>query len=356
MKQIASNYSIAGSAVTLTGVNVPLSQVLLVSNATTGQVLYSMAGPAAVSYTQAANSVLTLASAPGATDKLTIFYDDGVAVNNAPSTVAVSNFPATQPVSGSVSVSNFPATQPVSGTVTADTGLSQPLTDSQLRASAVPVSGTVNVSGTVPVSGPLTDTELRASAVPVSGTVTANVTFPATQPVSGSVSVSNFPATQPVSGTVGISGTVPVSGTFWQTTQPVSGPLTDTQLRATAVPVSGTVTANTGLTQPLTDTQLRASAVGVTLPNATTSALTTFTSTTSAQILASSSSRRGVVLSSPSTNTGICYVVLGTSTASATACSFLVNPGDVINITGVTTALTGIWSAASQTLFVTDLT
>lgn len=33
--------------------------------------------------------------------------------------VAVSNFPATQPVSGAVSVSNFPATQPVSGTVTA---------------------------------------------------------------------------------------------------------------------------------------------------------------------------------------------------------------------------------------------
>ena len=33
------------------------------------------------------------------------------------SSVSVTNFPATQPVSGSVSVSNFPATQPVSGTV-----------------------------------------------------------------------------------------------------------------------------------------------------------------------------------------------------------------------------------------------
>ena len=75
---------------------------------------------------------------------------------------------------------------PVSGTVTANTGLSQPLTDAQLRSSAVPVSGTVGVSGTVPVSG----------------------TF--------------WQATQPVSGTVGISGTVPVSGTFWQATQPVS--------------------------------------------------------------------------------------------------------------------------------------
>lgn len=51
-----------------------------------------------------------------------------VAVNNFPvtqpvsGTVAVSNFPATQPVSGTVAVSNFPATQPVSGTVTANQG------------------------------------------------------------------------------------------------------------------------------------------------------------------------------------------------------------------------------------------
>ncbi len=33
------------------------------------------------------------------------------------SSVSVTNFPATQPVSGAVSVTNFPATQPVSGTV-----------------------------------------------------------------------------------------------------------------------------------------------------------------------------------------------------------------------------------------------
>ena len=67
-----------------------------------------------------------------------------------------------------------------------------PLTDAQLRAAAVTVSGTVAVSGTpnvaisgtpavtvsgaVAVTGPLTDTELRATAVPVavdSGTLTA---------------------------------------------------------------------------------------------------------------------------------------------------------------------------------------
>jgi hypothetical protein len=128
------------------------------------------------------------------------------------------------------------------------------------------LSGSLAVTGTFwqatqPVSGPLTDTQLRASAVPVSGTF-----FQVTQPVSGAF----FQVTQPVSFTqqalpanqsvnvaqvAGVSpslntgvrdaGTrrvtiatndlVPVSGTFWQATQPVSG----TFWQATQ-PVSGT--------------------------------------------------------------------------------------------------------------------
>lgn len=74
----------------------------------------------------------------------------------------------------------------------------------------------VNVIGTVPVSGPLTDTELRATPVPVSGTVSVS------EPVSvddnggsltvdGSVSVSNFPTVQPVDdngGSLTVDGSV----------------------------------------------------------------------------------------------------------------------------------------------------
>jgi hypothetical protein len=90
-------------------------------------------------------------------------------------------------------------TVPVSGTVTANTGLAQPLTDTQLRATAVPVSGTVTAN--TGLTQPLTDTQLRATAVPISGTVTANTGL--------------------------------------------SQPLTDTQLRAIAVPVSGTISSNT---------------------------------------------------------------------------------------------------------------
>jgi hypothetical protein len=143
-------------------------------------------------------------------------------------TVAVSNLPATQPVSGSVSVANFPATQPVSG----------PLTDAQIRATPVPVSGSVSISNlpatqpvsgsvsvanfpaTQPVSGPLTDTQLRAVAVPVSGSVSVS-NFPASQAVTGTF----WQTTQPISGAVSVSNfpaTQPVSGTFFQSTQPVS--------------------------------------------------------------------------------------------------------------------------------------
>lgn len=57
----------------------------------------------------------------------------------------------------------------------------KPADTQKVDGSAVtqPVSGTVGVSGTVPVSGPLTDAQLRAAPVPVSGTF-----FQATQPVS----------------------------------------------------------------------------------------------------------------------------------------------------------------------------
>lgn len=93
----------------------------------------------------------------------------------------------TQAISGSVSVSSAPTT--------AVTG---PLTDTQLRASAVPVSGTffqatqpVSIAATLPVSGPLTDAQLRASAVPVSGPLTDTQIRATPLPISGTVTVSD---------------------------------------------------------------------------------------------------------------------------------------------------------------------
>lgn len=183
----------------------------------------------------------------------------------------VQNFPASQPVSGTVTVAN-PTANPETGlakdatlttrlpaSLDADGGLKvhvqNPsggsgggLTNTELRASPVPVSGTVSVGNSslavtgpltnselraaaVPVSGPLTDAQLRAAGVPVTGTF-----WQATQPVSGTVSVGNFPATQPVSGTI----------TVGNSSLSVTGPLTDAQLRATPVPITGTVALGSG--------------------------------------------------------------------------------------------------------------
>jgi hypothetical protein len=70
-----------------------------------------------------------------------------------------------------VSVGNFPATQPVS------LAALPALAAGGNTIGKVDVNGTVPVSGafyqaTQPVSGPLTNTELRAAAVPVNGTIT----------------------------------------------------------------------------------------------------------------------------------------------------------------------------------------
>jgi hypothetical protein len=112
--------------------------------------------------------------------------DYGIVTRNIPS--------GTQPVSGTF----WQATQPVSGTFwQATQPVSGPLTDAQLRATAVPVSGTF-WQATQPVSGPLTDTQLRASAVPVSGTF-----FQATQPVSGTVTAN-----------IGTAGTLALDATL----------------------------------------------------------------------------------------------------------------------------------------------
>jgi len=66
-----------------------------------------------------------------------------VTVANPVSAVAVSNLPATQPVSGTVAVSNLPTMQAVSGTVTvgnASLAVTGPASNAELRAEALAVS------------------------------------------------------------------------------------------------------------------------------------------------------------------------------------------------------------------------
>lgn len=115
-----------------------------------------------------------------------------------------------------------------------------PLTDAELRATALPVSGPVTDAQmratALPVSGPLTDGQLRATALPVSGTLALDA---------------------------------PTLAAL-ETIQANTGGLTDAELRASAVPVSaaslplpsGAATEATvaGL---LTDAELRATPIEV---------------------------------------------------------------------------------------------
>ena len=202
-------------------------------------------------------------------------------------TVQQGGSPWSVTVSGSVAVTGtfWQATQPVSIATMPTTAVTGPLTDAELRATPVPVSGTVtaNISGSIAnttfaatqsgawstgrtwtlASG--TDSVAVSGSVGVTGSVAVTGTFyQATQPVS----IASMPST-PVTGTFW-QATQPVSGTFWQTTQPVSiasmpsTPVTGTFWQATQ-PVSGTVTA----TGPLTDTELRATPVPVSASTST---------------------------------------------------------------------------------------
>lgn len=108
-------------------------------------------------------------------------------------------------------------------------------------------------------TGGLTDDELRASPVAVSGTVSVS------EPVT-------------VDGTVGVSGTVPVSGTFWQATQPVSGTVTSnagTGTRTTKEVRSATATHSNVVASALNATLLASNAnrLGATIYNDSTGIL-----------------------------------------------------------------------------------
>jgi len=95
-----------------------------------------------------------------------------LAANQLPDGHNVTIANASIPVTGTF----WQATQPISGTVTANTGLTQPLTDTQLRATAVPVSGTVAVTnaGITTIAGAVAGTEMQVDVLTMpTTTVTA---------------------------------------------------------------------------------------------------------------------------------------------------------------------------------------
>jgi antitoxin component of MazEF toxin-antitoxin module len=94
---------------------------------------------------------------------------------NGTQVTSINNFPATQPVSGTVAVSNFPATQNV-----------------DVIASVLPTNACQETGGNL--AAILADLTNGTQITQVSN-------FPSSQTVNGTVAVSNFPAIQPISAT-----------------------------------------------------------------------------------------------------------------------------------------------------------
>lgn len=202
--------------------------------------------------------------------------------------------------SGSVTIANV--TVPTSVSVNNTSGSPIPISDA---------GGTLSIDdggGSITVDGPLTDAQLRATSVPVSGPLT--------------------------------------DAQLRATAIPVSGALTDAQLRATAVPVSG----------PLTDAQLRASAVPVVSAVAARTPTTTSfaSSASSAQLLASNASRKGLTICNISTG----KLYLSFTSPATVANSFIeMQPGSFLLLDQqliVTNAIHGIWGTVNGTAQVTE--
>ena len=158
MKQIWPTYAYSPTTnvLTLTGLNIDRDQLLLVTAADRGRIMYNFADSSvtASAFTSGANTALTLVATTAGlttTAALVIYFDDQATSSTVTGTVEL----------GPTSLNALESITVTMGQVTVTGGL----TDVQLRASAVTVGGTVTVGNSVTVS----------SLPAISGTVTASV-------------------------------------------------------------------------------------------------------------------------------------------------------------------------------------
>lgn len=240
------------------------------------------------------------------------------------------------------------------------------LTDAQLRASPVGVSGTVAVSN--PTANPETGLAKDATITGVAKDGT-DITTPTPAMPAGGVGIRGWLSAiwTKLNGSLAVTGTFwqatqPVSGTFFQTTQPVSlatapvTPVTGTFFQATQ-PVSiatntpdvtdraGRLVGVVTVSGTVADKQVRSATGANTSPSITTA---------SATVLASNANRLGGTIYNESG--AVLYLLLG-ATASVTAYTLQVAVGGYyeipFNYTGV---IAGITSAGTAVLRVTELT
>jgi hypothetical protein len=254
MKQIWPTYAYSPTTnvLTLTGLNIDRDQLLLVTAADRGRIMYNFADSfvTASAFTSGANTALTLVATTAGlttTAALVIYYDDQL----ASTTVTVSSLPA---ISGTVTAS----LASLGGFPSAVQLVNYNQDDEQWYEIAIPNAGspyipTQIVGGTVTIGSAIPTGTNRIGVVTIGG---GTVTIGAGTSQIGSVTAS-------------ISGTVPIS---------ISSVTVGNSVTIASLPaISGTVTANTFALQ----------GTAVTTSN--------FTSTTASTVLANYNATREVL-------------------------------------------------------------
>lgn len=295
MKQIWPNYSYSPTTnvLTLTGLNIDRDQLLLVTAADRGRIMYNFADSSvtASAFTSGANTALTLVATTAGlttTASLVIYYDDQVASNS----VTVASLPA---ITGTVTIgSALPAGTNKIGSVTASISdnfitigenIAQGFNNGIYQLGTIGlVAGTQRI-GVVTIGGGTVTigagtAQIGSVTASISGTVPVSGTFyQATQPVSLTTLPALVAGTAQIgSVTASISGTVPVSGTFFQATQPVSLSTLPALVAGTAqigsvtasisnsvvtfYPAQGTTVTNSNFTSTTASTTLVSSVAG----------------------------------------------------------------------------------------------
>jgi hypothetical protein len=211
MKQIWPTYAYSPTTnvLTLTGLNIDRDQLLLVTAADRGRIMYNFADSSvtASAFTSGANTALTLVATTAGlttTAALVIYFDDQATSSTVTGTVEL----------GPTSLNALESITVTMGQVTVTGGL----TDVQLRASAVTVGGTVTVGNSLTISSL---PALSAGTAQI-GSVTASI--------SGTVPISISSVTIGNSITIGscvthgvtiANSSVTVNGTFFQGTQQI---------------------------------------------------------------------------------------------------------------------------------------
>ena len=278
MKQIWPTYAYSPTTnvLTLTGLNIDRDQLLLVTAADRGRIMYNFADSSvtASAFTSGANTALTLVATTAGlttTAALVIYFDDQATSSTVTGTVEL----------GPTSLNALESITVTMGQVTVTGGL----TDVQLRASAVTVGGTVTVGNSLTISSlPAISGTVTVGALP-DLTISTDFEQAGTQIAVGIANYGSIPvdinsALPAGTNRIGVvtigAGTVTIgAGTaqIGSVTASISNSVTIGSLPA----ISGTVTANTFALQ----------GTAVTTSN--------FTSTTASTVLANFNAGREVL-------------------------------------------------------------